>query len=166
MSKLRAKVSEFGQLALLFVGFLTGIGLVVTCGGGSSALQGGGTSTAGTISFTPLTFGSVGAVNIGVPPVLNGVTNVQDALNRLNVVMSPELSALSDPVSPTAVPDNQLPPIVIDPSDGVPLTFSRKLSGLVRQGNLSGPLRSDVSFLLSCQEGPDVNLQPFVSRTA
>ena len=53
-------------------------------------------------------------------------------------------------------------------SDGIPLTFSRRLLGIVRSSNLSGPLRSDLALLLSCQEldlsNPMPDLQPFVAR--
>ncbi len=151
MSAIRQKAKEWTRLGLLFVGFISGIGLVVTCGGSGGSGQGGGTSTASTISFIPIDLGSAGTTSIGIPPALQGVTNVQDALNRLNSILSPELSKISDPFSPESVPDNQLPQIIV--GQGEPLTFSRRLRGLVRSTNLSGPLRADNALLISCGSG-------------
>jgi hypothetical protein len=182
MSSVSRKIREYGQLSLLLVGFLSGIAVVVTCGGGGGGDQ-GASSTASTISFVPINLGVVqfdanndGSftghpldvdTDVSIPPALNGVTNVQDALNRLNAILSPELSRLSDPArGPGTVPDSLLPQIIFG-SDGEPLTFSRRLRGLVRASNLSGPLRADNLFLLSCEELPedgDPLLQPFVSR--
>ena len=154
MAFLRHKAREYGQLALLFLGFLTGIGLVVTCGGGGGGGQQLPTSTAGTISFTTLDLGNVSSpggtpVAIGVPPALDGVTNVQDALNRLNVVLSPELARVTDPLSSDFIMDADLPAFLRDPVTGVPITFSRRLAGLVRSSSLSGPIRADNAFALA-----------------
>ncbi|MCB9833222.1 MAG: hypothetical protein H6807_12175 [Planctomycetes bacterium] len=169
MAFLRHKAREYGQLALLFLGFLTGIGLVVTCGGGGGGGQQLPTSTAGTISFTTLDLGNVSSpggtpVAIGVPPALDGVTNVQDALNRLNVVLSPELARVTDPLSSDFIMDADLPAFLRDPVTGVPITFSRRLAGLVRSSSLSGPIRADNAFLLSCME-PDPGAMPPIGST-
>ncbi|MCA9320805.1 MAG: hypothetical protein KDB53_08725, partial [Planctomycetes bacterium] len=166
MKPLSRKIREFGQLGLLFFGFLTGIALVVTCGGGGAGGQ-GGTSTSSTISFTPFFFNvsdpTAADPNnvVGVPPVLRNVTNVQDALNRLNAVLSPDLARLTDPLSAGALgqPGNPaIPQVLVDPgdpnnpNDDFILSFSRGLAGLVRSNALAGPIRADDAFFLSCDE--------------
>ena len=180
MKSRRQRLREYGELTLLMIGFLAGVGLVVTCGGsGGSGPQQGGTSTASTISFTPIDLGTVNFINagvpdepVGIPPALSGVSNVQDALNRINAILDPTLSRASDPEAPEnrtltlSQIDAQLPGIVIG-ADGEPLTFSRRLAGLIRSVNVAGPLRADVNFRLSCAELDAVSDpldQPFVAR--
>ena len=177
-----ARIRDYGQLGLLFVGFLTGIGLVITCGGGGSGAQ-SSTSTSSTISFTPFFFNvndpaTANAANptglpVGVPPVLNNVTNVQDALNRLNAVLSPDLARITDPLSADFVGEANIPQVLVDPgdpndpTDDFILTFSRGLSGLVRSTSLAGPLRADEAFFLSCDEmqaSTNVLFAPLVAR--
>ncbi len=183
MAFIKRKAKEYGQLCLLFLGFLTGIGLVVTCGGGGGSGQQLPTSTSGTISFAPLNVdgagtlmtngpigGPPGMVDVNVPPALRGITNVQDALNRLNVILSPVLARVTDPLTPFAnqVSDANLPAFLKDSVTGEPLTFSRALSGLVRASSLSGVVRADDAFLLTCREaGPTETTTsvPYVQRS-
>ena len=179
MAFIKKKAREYGQLCLLFLGFLTGIGLVVTCGGGGGSGQQLPTSTSGTISFSPLNVDGAGTlttvnggtVDVNVPPALRGITNVQDALNRLNVILSPVLARATDELTPLSsrVADANLPAFLKDSATGEPLTFSRALRGLVRASSLSGVVRADDAFLLTCQEvgigGATAQTVPYVQRS-
>ncbi|MFT7618375.1 MAG: hypothetical protein ACI97A_002018 [Planctomycetota bacterium] len=184
MAFLRNKAKEYGQLCLLFLGFLTGIGLVVTCGGGGGGGQQLPVSASATISFATLNVDGAGALvtgrpnaqfvdpitmgmtpevdvfpslDVNVPPALLGITNVQDALNRLNIILSPALAKATDILTPfeEQVTAENLPAFLKNAA-GEPFTFSRALRGLVRAGALSGPLKADDAFFLTCSEGtPD-----------